>query len=142
MYVPPGGKAVKVADGIASPNGLVLGPDEKILYVADTEGDYLSAFDVQADGMLRNRRNFARYEEGKASEADGLAIDNDGRVYVSIWGGVQVIDGRSQHVGKIPWSGPGNLALGGPDKKTLYITGGTSLSKVQMLATGFKGRAK
>lgn len=142
FYVPPGGKTIKVADGIASPNGLVLSPDERILYVADTDGDYLIAFDVQADGMLRNRRNFARYEEGKESEADGLVIDNDGRVYISIWGGVQVINARGQHVGTIPAGGPGNLAFGGPDKRTLYITGGTALSRVRMLAQGFKGRGK
>lgn len=142
FFVPPSGKAVKVAVDVPDPNGLVLSPDEKILYVADTSGEYVFAYDVQADGTLRNRRNFARLQDGKAAEADGMAIDNDGRLYVSVWGGVEVFNAQGQRLGLIPGSGPGNLAFGGPEKRTLYITGGTSLSKVPMLATGIKSRGK
>lgn len=142
FYIAPGGKTIKVADDVPDPNGLVLSPDEKILYVADTSGEYVFAYDVQADGLLRNRRNFARLQDGKEAEADGMAIDNDGRLYVSVWGGVEVFNAQGQRLGLIPGSGPGNLAFAGPEKRTLYITGGTSLSRVQMLATGIKGRGK
>ena len=88
------------------------------------------------------RRNFARLQEGAEAEADGLAIDNDGRLYVSVWGGVEVFDAQGRRLGLIPGSGPGNLAFGGPDRRTLYITGGTSLSKVSLIAQGPKARAK
>lgn len=142
FYVPAGGKAMKIAVDIPDPNGLVLSPDEKILYVADTSGEYVFAYDVQADGTLRNRRNFARLGEGKEAEADGMAIDNDGRLYVSVWGGVEVFSPQGQRLGLIPGSGPGNLAFAGPDKRTLYITGGTSLSRVQMIAPGIQTRGK
>jgi len=141
-YIPSGGRAIKVADGMERPNGIQLSPDERILYLANSLGDYLLAFDVQPDGTLRNRRNLAKLEHGKESDSDGLAIDNDGRVYVSVRGGVQVFSPQGQHLGTIPSGGPGNVAFGGPDKRTLYITSGTSLSKVQMLAQGFTGRAK
>src|SRR5687768_41343 len=85
-YIPPGGTAIKVAEDIRRPNGILLSREEKVLYVNDTQGEHLLAFDVQADGTLTNRRNFAKYqgarktETGVTSGADGLAIDADGRV--------------------------------------------------------------
>ena len=142
FYIPPGGKAMKVAVDVPDPNGLVLSPDEKTLYVADTSGEFVYAYDVGAGGQLGTRRNFARLQAGGEAEADGIAIDNDGRLYVSVWGGVEVFDAQGRRLGLIPGSGPGNLAFGGPDRKTLYITGGTSLSKVVLLAQGPKARAK
>lgn len=142
FYIPAGGQATRVAVDIPDPNGLVLSPDEKTLYVADTSAEYVSAYDVRPDGKLGARRNFAHLREGKEAEADGMAIDNDGRLYVSVWGGVDVFDTQGRRLGLIPGSGPGNLAFGGPDRKTLYITGGTSLSKVVLIAQGPKARAK
>ena len=142
FYIPPGGKATKVAVDVPDPNGLVLSPDEKTLYVADTSGEYVYAYEVRANGQLGPRRNFARLQEGKEAEADGMAIDNDGRLYVSVWGGVEVFDAQGRRLGLIPGSGPGNLAFGGPDRSTLYITGGTSLSKVTLIAQGPRARAK
>lgn len=142
FYVPPGGKTIKIADGIGRPNGLQLSPDEKILYVDDTLGDYILAFDIQPDGTGRNRRNFAKLDEGKEFGPDGMTIDGAGRLYLTGRGGIQVFNSQGQFLGKIPAGGGGDVAFGGPDKKTLYITTGTTVSKVQMLAQGFKGRAK
>ena len=142
FYIPPGGKAMKVAVDVPDPNGLVLSPDEKTLYVADTSSAFVYAYEVGANGQLGTRRNFARLQDGNEAEADGLAIDNDGRLYVSVWGGVEVFDSQGRRLGLIPGSGPGNLAFGGSDRRTLYITGGTSLSKVQLIAQGPKARAK
>ena len=150
-YVPPGGKAMKVAEGIENPNGIQLSRDEKTLYVNNTRGEYVIAFDIQADGTLGNRRSFAKYEgttkneNGFTSGADGLAVDSEGRVYVAInsTGGVQVFSPQGQHLGTIPTSlGAQNIAFAGPDKKTLYIVGRGAAFKVQMLAQGYTGRAK
>jgi gluconolactonase len=148
-YVQPGGKTIKVADGINRPNGILLDRDERTLYVNDSSGEYLVAFDVQADGTVRNRRNFAKYvgvqqtAEGISSNADGLAIDSDGRVYVGLPVGVQVLSPQGQHLGTIPVSKRvQNLAFAGPNKKTLYMVGSGAAFKVQMLAQGFMGRAK
>src|SRR5687767_2691587 len=89
-YVAPGsGKAVKVAEDIRRPNGIMLSRDEKTLYVNDSQGEFLLAFDVKADGTLTNKRNFAKYQgatagpNGMTSGADGLAIDNAGRIYAA-----------------------------------------------------------
>ena len=62
-YIAPNsGRAVKVAEGITNPNGIQLSPDEKTLYVNDTRGEYLIAMDVQPNGILGPKRNFAKYE--------------------------------------------------------------------------------
>ncbi len=152
-YVAPTGKVVKVADNINRPNGIQLSPDERTLYVNDTEGEYLLAFDIQPDGTVRNRRNFAKYvgvrktDDGIASGADGLAMDSEGRVYTTSNAGVDVFSPQGQHLGTIPVAtptgrAPQNLAFAGRDKKTLYIVGRGAAFKVQMLAQGYMGRVK
>ena len=155
-YIPKGGKAVKIADGIERPNGLQLSRDERTLYVNNTNGEFLIAFDIQPDGTVRNRRNFGRYEgrskfpngiSGTQSGADGLTIDNDGRVYGITAAGVEIFSPQGQHLGTIPvtCSTRGDcqsLAFAGPGKRTLYIAGQGALFKLPMLTQGFTGRAK
>jgi gluconolactonase len=148
-YVPAGGRAMKVADGIERPNGVQLSRDEKTLFVNNTSGEYLLAFDIQPDGSVKNRRNFAKYEgatrsgSGVSSGADGLALDSQGRVYVAASTGVQVFNAQGQHLGTIPLSrAPQNLAFAGAGKKTLYVVGRGAAYKIAMLSEGFKDRAK
>jgi hypothetical protein len=83
-FVPPGGAPIRVAEGITTPNGLQLSHDEKTLYVNDTGGINIYAFDVQPDGRLANRRVFASYVgrdqtlppgAPPSSNADGLVTD-------------------------------------------------------------------
>lgn len=135
---------------MAFPNGVILSRDERVLYLNNSNGEYLLAFDVQPDGALINRRNFAKYDGVRAnaagvasSGADGITIDGEGRVYVAASNGVQVFTLQGQHLGTIPTPrAPQNLAFAGPDKKTLYVVGRGVVSKVQMIAQGFKDRAK
>lgn len=149
-YVPAGGKSMRIAEGIARPNGIQLSPDEKTLYVNDTAGEYLLAFDIKPDGSVGNRRNFAKYPTVNKtatgafnSGADGLAIDNEGRVYSVSIGGVHVFSPKGELLGTIPLSLQGqNIAFAGADKKTLYIVGRGAAFKVRLLAAGFMGRAK
>jgi gluconolactonase len=147
-YVAPvGGKVTKVADGIEFPNGVSMNLDEKVLYVNNTGGEYILAFDVQPDGSLRNRRNFGKYEDltiagGKVGGGgDGFTLDAKGRVYAAAGGSVQVFSPQGQLLGKIPVSKrPQNLTFAGPDMKTLYVVGGGAVFKVQMIAQGIKRR--
>src|SRR5688500_3112027 len=149
-YIPAGGKAIRIAEGIGRPNGIMLSADEKTLYVNDTSGEYIVAFDVKADGTVGNRRNFAKYPTvnttpagGVNSGADGFALDNAGRLYVVSLGGVHVFSPKGDLLGTIPLSLQGqNIAFAGPDKKPLYIVGRGSAFKVRLLAEDFKGRAK
>ena len=144
-YIPKGaGQPVKLGEA-ASAHGIQLSPDEKTLYSADSSGEYLIAFDVQADGKLTNKRNFGKYQglPSPESHADGIAVDSQGRVYVGIATGVQVFSPKGEALGVIPTSQrPQNLAFAGPDKKTLYLTGGSAMFAVKMEAQGYAGRAK
>ena len=147
-YIAPGGgKILKVADGIEFPNGVSMSLDEKVLYINNTAGEYILAFDVQPDGTLRNRRNFGKYEDltitsGKVGGGgDGFTIDTKGRVYAAAGGSVQVFSPQGQLLGKIPTSRrPQNLTFAGSDMKTLYVVGGGAVFKVQMIAQGVKKR--
>jgi gluconolactonase len=148
-YLPAGGQPIAIADSIGRPNGIQLSRDEKILYVNDSQGEYMLAFDIQPDGTVRNRRNFARYEglvrtgtDVQWPNANGLAIDSEGRLYSVTRTGVQVFSAEGEHLGTIPVQRAENLAFAGPDKKTLYIVGGGAAHKLEMLAQGFRGRAK
>lgn len=150
-YIRPDGSLLRIADDIARPNGIILSPDGRVLYVADTLGEAVIAWDVNEDGSVRNRRDFARLEgvtttaTGRRSGADGLAVDDAGRLYVATQVGVQVFSPQGQHLGTIPVgiaNGPQNIAFAGPDKKTLYIVGRGSAWKVAMVAGGIRNRAK
>ncbi|MEP7117749.1 MAG: SMP-30/gluconolactonase/LRE family protein [Acidobacteriota bacterium] len=149
-YVSPAGKVSRIADGIERPNGITLSPDEKTLYLNNTGGEYVLAFDVKADGTVGPRRNFAKYAKvtavpagGLTSGADGLAIDAAGRVYAVTAAGIEVFSPKGEALGVIPVSvAPQNIAFAGADKKTLYIVGRGSAFKLRMLAEGYQGRAK
>jgi gluconolactonase len=149
-YIPPGEAALRVAEGIERPNGIILSVDEQTLYVNNTQGRYLIAFDVEPDGTLSNRRDFAEYEgvttnaNGTlASGADGLGIDSQGRLYAATTAGVQVFSPEGEHLGTLPVSrAPQNIAFAGPDKRTLYIVGRGAAYRVTLEAQGFEGRAK
>jgi len=149
FHIAPGGKAEFAAEA-GSPHGIQLSPDEKTMYVADSHSDSLVVFDVKPDGSLANRRNFGKYV-GVAkgdngffnSNADGIAVDSEGRIYVGTLQGVQVLSPKGENLGLIPVSQrPQNLAFAGPDKRTLYIAGQGAMYSVKMLAQGYKGRPK
>src|SRR5215204_4126539 len=105
-YVAPGGRSIRIAEGIERPNGIQLSPDEKTLYVNNTNGEYVLAFDVKPDGTLGTRRNFAKYQGGSKNDsgvfvsgADGLVIDDQGRVYAATAAGIEVFDVKGAHLG-------------------------------------------
>ena len=147
-YLPPRAtKAIQILSDVAFPNGVILSRDEKTLYLNNTNGEYLLAFDVQPDGSLKKKpaqlRELRRRHDQRGrvpvSGADGMTLDNQGRLYVAAANGVQVFSPQGQHLGTIPMPRPPqNLAFAGPDKKTLYVVGRGVASKVQMIAQGSK----
>ena len=155
-YLPPGGTVSRIIDEVPRPNGVVLSPDEKTLYVHNKDGVYMLAFDVAPNGTISNRRNFARYKSVRIpghkdpswdedNGADGMAVDSEGRVYAATNSGVEVFSARGELLGVMPvqWGAendnirkPQNLAFGGPDRKTLYIVGAGTVYKVRTLSQG------
>jgi gluconolactonase len=102
-------------------NGINLSPDDKVLYV--TNGQTIVAFDVKAPGVLENRRDFAKLQGGGFG-GDGLAVDTQGRLYVSSGPGVQVFDKTGASLGLIPTPRSViSITLAGPGLKTLYMVG-------------------
>ncbi len=140
-YLPTGAGTPVLIDGaVPRPNGLTLTNDGKTLIVNDTLNATVFAYDVQADGKVKNKRPFLQLRDlppGAESGADGLAIDRDGRFYITTLTGVQVFDAKGEYLGTIKTSRqPANVAFGGPDKQTLYITAREGLYRLKVLAKG------
>ncbi|HCF87007.1 MAG TPA: gluconolaconase [Ktedonobacter sp.] len=76
--VTPDGSVRQVADGIAFPNGMAVTPDTKTLIVAESYAKRLTAFDIEATGLLSNRRVWADLGDGVP---DGICIDAEGAVW-------------------------------------------------------------
>ncbi len=89
VLVTPEGHASVVADGLAFPNGTVLTPDGSTLIVGETFGGCLTAFTIEPDGSLSNRRAWAAFDDhGFAIEPgrispDGICLDADGGIWVT-----------------------------------------------------------
>jgi gluconolactonase len=107
------------------PNGLCFSPDERQLYVNDTVQTLIRAFDVETDGSLSNARIFASgiRSELEPGLPDGMKCDQHGNVWVTAPGGVWVYAPGGELLGKVRLPElVANLAWGGPDFRTLYLT--------------------
>jgi len=131
------GKLHLVADDIRRPNGVALSPDEKTVYVANTAGESLIAFAVKPDGSLSDRRDFAKLagfkQEASAasSGADGIVVDEAGRVYVATNAGVEIFSPQGEALGAIALpKKPQNLAFAGKDRAQLYAVGRGSVFRI------------
>jgi sugar lactone lactonase YvrE len=120
------------------PNGLAFSPDEKTLYIADSQEMHLRAFEVAPDGTLKNGRLFADMKApGKPGAPDGLKVDNRGTIYCTGPGGVWVFAAGGKHLGTIETPEvPTNCAFGDRDGKSLYITAQTGFYRVRLREAG------
>ncbi len=146
FYLTPGGETMLVTDQIGRPNGITLTLDGRTLLIADSNGPDVMAMDVGPDGTASNLRPWARLQgitEGEPSGADGMAIDAEGRLYVTTTVGVQVFSPTGDHIQTIMFPRqPSNVAFGGPDRMTLYVTAREGLYSLQMRTAGPADRAK
>jgi gluconolactonase len=134
--LPPGGAAPElVVDRWAfeMPNGLCFAPDERRLYVNDTARALVRVFEVAPDGRLDGGRLLASglVSETRPGVPDGMKCDAQGHVWVTGPGGVWVLDPDGRHLGtvRVPEL-VANLAWGGVDGRTLFMTATTSLYAV------------
>jgi len=119
----PQGEVRLTVDDTVYPNGLCFSPDESILYVNDTRLGLIRAFDVNADGSVRNARAFHKLSGAEPGVADGMKCDRDGNVYCTGPGGIHVIDPGGRLIGRLRIPGHStNLAWGDEDWRSLYVT--------------------
>ncbi|MES1022652.1 SMP-30/gluconolactonase/LRE family protein [Gloeocapsa sp. BRSZ] len=132
------GQLTLLVKDMALPNGLAFSPDEKRLYINDSQQGNIRVFDVKADGTLANGRVFADLNvPGKERLADGMKVDARGNVYSTGPEGVWIFSPQGKLLGKISVpEGTTNIAWGGKDYKTLYITTYTSLFQIPLNVAG------
>ncbi len=129
---PDGSRIIEAAYPILSANGVGLSPDEKVVYVADTEPARLWAFDVEAPGRLR-KHPFPSPHGGRLvaglpgfQRFDSLAVQANGDICVAtlVNGSITVIspDGRVVRQVAMPDTHPTNICFGGANLRTAFIT--------------------
>ena len=116
------------------PNGLCFSPDERLLYVNDTEQANIRVFDV-VDGALTNMRVFASgiTDPGKTGAPDGMKCDERGNIWITGPGGLWIYAPDGTLIGKIAVPEMvANLHWGSRDWRTLFITASTSLYAIDV----------
>jgi gluconolactonase len=132
-----GGALSLVDDSMDLPNGLAFSPDESKLYVADFRRGEIIAFELAGDGSVANRYTFAELKGPGRGRPDGVKVDEQGNVYSTGPGGIWVFTPGGERVALLAVDGASNLAFGGSDRKTLFITAGP---RVLMVRTKIAGR--
>ncbi|MCY4106648.1 MAG: SMP-30/gluconolactonase/LRE family protein [Chloroflexi bacterium] len=139
----PDGSVERLVDDMAYPNGLAFNPDESVLYVVDSQRQHLRAFEVHADGSLGNSRvhiDLGHPQSGfYAGGPDGMKVDLAGNLFITAADGIWVFQADGSWLGKLSarsdqrHSEPAaNLAWGGEDGNSLFVTACSSLYRFQL----------
>jgi gluconolactonase len=141
--IDPDGTVTRIITDVQKPNGIILSPDMKTLYLADSNpsgNQHLLSFPLDADGNVGTKTLL--HDFGKDRGIDGMSIDTRGNLYAAAGkdrtGGIYVFSPEGKKLGflLVPEL-PTNCVFGGKDRKTLYITAGKSLYRVRLNAEGF-----
>lgn len=135
-YRAPSGDVSLVIEDLNRPNGVMLSPDEKTLYVLPSSGSTGYAYDVTAPGSVQNRRDFGPCPGG----GDGMTVDEEGNVYLTSGRlrAVLVISPEGVEIDRIKLpGGPSNVCFGGPAHRTLFVTAGDSVYAVPRTIAGW-----
>lgn len=156
------GSLHRMTTEIRKPNGVIVSPDGKTLYVAETDNGAtgleppgaslpmprmtLNSFPIRDDGSLGSKRMMIDFGQGIGT--DGMTVDTQGRIYCAIRKderhGIVVYSPEGKELAYIPTEPlPTNCTFGtGPEAKTLYITAGTGLYRVRLNSTGYHPEQK
>jgi gluconolactonase len=136
----PDGTLELLTRELSRPNGIVFSPDQSRLYVADSEETVVHVYDVSADGSISNRRVFADPTDADAKgTTDGMEVDEAGTLYTTGPGGVWIYapDGTLLDRIDVPQRTT-NLAFGGEDRTTLYITAPSAVYRTTVTTPGLR----
>jgi len=139
-YRSANGKTTRLVEDLAAPNGVIMSPDEKTLYVVPSMQKQMWAYPITSPGKIGKGRVLCELTQKKAGEnrgGDGLTIDTQGNLYITMGMGIEVISPKGKSIAIIEFpQQPANVTFGGKDRKTLYVTARKGLySKV----TNFTG---
>jgi gluconolactonase len=134
------GKVTRLGEVEGAPNGVILSPDEKTLYIIPSMQAEMLAYDVESPGKIGKQRVYCTLQQAPGATnggGDGLTIDSEGNLYITSKLGLQVFNPQGKLLGIIAFpEQPANCTFGGPHGKTLFVTARTSLYSVPMEAHG------
>jgi sugar lactone lactonase YvrE/enterochelin esterase-like enzyme len=136
------GEKREVDSGIEFPNGVIASPDQSLLTVSDTRGRFTYSYQIQLDGDLKHKQVYGHLhlpDETGQSGADGMAVDTEGRTYVTTRVGLQVLDqlGRVHVIIRKPQAAwLSNVVFAGKNGDILYVTCGDKVYRRKVNATG------
>lgn len=131
-YISPDRSTVsRVTSDMQRPNGIITAPENDRLYVADTEYDQVFVYEIIDTGNLGARQTFAD------TGSDGITLDEQGNLYTAWGDGIKIYNPDGNLIYTLPMpERPTNMAFGGADQRTLFITGRQSLYAIDMTVRG------
>ena len=121
--IEPGGKVTLLESGMGTTNGIEVSPDDKRLYVNESVQRNVWIYDLSESGEISNKRLLIKFQD---FGMDGMRCDVQGNLYITRHGKgtVAIISPEGELVDEIKTTGqkPSNIAFGGPDGRTCYIT--------------------
>lgn len=121
--ISPEGKTTCLEKNMGTTNGIEVSPDQKKLYVNESKQLNLWVYDLSEEGDICNKKLLYKFKDGGL---DGMRCDAEGNIYVTRWGSglVAVIspEGKLLRTVKLNGMKPTNIAFGGPDGRTAYVT--------------------
>jgi len=139
--IKPNGEKKVIDTGIKYANGITLSPDQTLLYVDDYRSHWVYSYQLQADGTPQFKQQYYWLhvpDTVDISQADGMRVDRDGRLYVTSKMGIQICDqaGRVNAIVPTPNGRISNLSFGGADNDTLFATCGDKVYKRKLKVKG------
>ena len=141
--IDPDGKLTQLITDVEKPNGMLIPPDGKTLYVADNNPGgamHLLAFPLNEDGAVGKKK--VLFDFGKERSIDGMCCDVKGNIFAAAGdgakSGIYVFDPQGKQLAFIPVPETvTNCCFGDKDHKTLYVTAGKSLYRVRVNTEGY-----
>jgi gluconolactonase len=140
--VSPKGGVTLLTKELSRPNGLAFSPDEKILYVANSDGakPIVMAYEMKEDGTLGTGKVFfdatTLNRSGKKGAPDGMKVDVHGNLWTTGPGGVLILTPDGTHLGTIDTGEPTANCNWGGDGSSLYITANKYLCRIRTTTKG------
>lgn len=136
--IAPDGAVSRLHDGFSQPNGLAFSPDERVLYVGDSQDKIINRYDVLPDGSITNETLFVDMRgDDRPGVPDGMKVDEDGRLWSTGAGGVWVVEADGTVLGQVETNEhAANLCFGDADFATLYLCTRTTISAIETNVRG------